>query len=278
MEILNSGKIIEPTSVALGYFDGIHKGHLAVIEKTIEAKKNGLKSVVCTFDQNPKTYFNRQVPSIISKEQKDEILKKIGIDSVYYMPFKKIVNIEANDFIDKILIDKLNAKEISCGFNFYFANGGKNSALDLKDICENKGIKVNILPPVLVNDENVSSTKIRDFISKGEIAKAISFIGRDFEYFLEPVDSKKYKSSINKPDITQIITRGLIIPRLGLYSSAIRIDDKLHLAKTNIRKIIDFDQELFIADTWIMNCLNKKVDKEKVHLILFDFLKEKYYC
>lgn len=149
-------------AVALGYFDGVHKGHQKVIIQTVEEKKFGLTPTVLTFDQNPKNIlYNNHVKQLTNLSTKQKIFKKLNIEILYIINFKEICNLSPEEFIKNILINKLNTKCIVCGFNYKF---GKNASGDtnlLKKICSDYNIKTKIIFPVLHKNLPISSTRIR---------------------------------------------------------------------------------------------------------------------
>lgn len=204
------------TSIALGCFDGIHKGHTSVIEKALDSN---YLSCIFTFSNDPQNFFSSiKTPQIYSYSQKNIIFQNLGIDIVFYVPFEDVRNISSSDFISKILIEKLNAKKISCGFNYHFGKGGTSSATDLKQICEKNGIKVEIVPPIYYDGSVISSTKIRYLIKNGKLEKASELLGRPFS-----IVSKL--ENLSKNIIIQHVNKDVyIVPKDGIYKSKIRVN------------------------------------------------------
>ncbi|MEG2720096.1 MAG: adenylyltransferase/cytidyltransferase family protein, partial [Oscillospiraceae bacterium] len=128
-------------SIALGTFDGFHKGHLEVIN---EAKNSKYKPFVLLFSEHPQMQIIGKSPDeILTKTIRKKLLQEINVDSII-IDFNEIKNMTPQSFFCDIIIDKFNAKELSCGENYSFGKGGKGDAKLLKELCDENGIKLNI--------------------------------------------------------------------------------------------------------------------------------------
>lgn len=165
-EIVNPGV---PTAIALGFFDGVHKGHKKVISKTVSFKNSRITPCVFTFKNSPKeTIYNTKIEPITNVSDKISKFESLGIEILYIIDFKDIKNISALNFVSQILKKKLNAKILVCGENYHFGKGGKATALDLKKISKNFGINTYIEKLVMYKNSPISSTKIRSAISNND--------------------------------------------------------------------------------------------------------------
>ncbi len=161
-----------PSAVALGYFDGIHKGHQKVISKAVSLKKFGLKPTVFTFSKNPKSILSNTIENrIMNVQEKENAIEKLGIEELYIIDFQKIMNLTPEEFVKDILYKKLNAYSVVCGFNYHFGKGGYSNAEDLRKICKNYNIKTYIIKPVLYKSKPISSTRIRQAIKFNDISQ-----------------------------------------------------------------------------------------------------------
>lgn len=158
-----------PLCVALGYFDGIHKGHRKVISKTLKYKSLGLVPSVFTFSESPRATLSG-IPEnrIIDNITKQNILENIGIEILYMIDFRTICNLSAEEFVRDILKDTLNTKYVVCGFNYHFGKNGTADANMLRKLCSNYGIKTKIIRPVLYKRRPISSTRIREAIKNND--------------------------------------------------------------------------------------------------------------
>lgn len=170
----------QKTAVALGFFDGLHLGHKKVIKKALYFKNRGLVPTVFTFSQNPKSILsNQNILQIMNTHEKEEKLEKMGIELFYAIDFLKVKDLSPEEFVEEILLKKLNVAAAVCGFNYHFGCGGTAGAEDLKKICKKHGIKTYIIKPVLYKKEIISSTKIRSAIVNKDFQKANDMLGID---------------------------------------------------------------------------------------------------
>lgn len=178
-----------PTVIALGTFDGVHKGHRAVISAAVEAAaalramgESDIRSAVFTFADLPRNSFlpeDRRVPALCSPQRRAELIAALGVDIMVCPAFETLKSILAEDFINDILIGRLNARHIVCGYDHRFGAGGAGGADTLMHVCRGAGVGVTIVPPVTYNGRRVSSTDIRAAIAKGDIASAEAMLGHD---------------------------------------------------------------------------------------------------
>lgn len=224
------------TCVALGFFDGLHRGHMAVISQMLNfANERKMPSIVFTFDAPPKsTLHGANIPYLVLPEEKERLFSKIGIDVLYSVPFSLVMHLEAEDFVKKILVEMLHAKHIFCGFNYHFGRGGNCGVEKLQELCKSYGITVHVALAVVSNGEPVSSTRIREFIKSGNINLANKMLGREFSYNFSVIHGMKFGRKISTPTINQNFPHNFIIPRFGAYASWAIIDGKAFWSVTNI--------------------------------------------
>lgn len=225
----------ENTSVALGTFDGLHKGHLAVIDSAVKTgEENGLKPVVMLFSSHPQNELTGYAPpELVTRENKNELIRERGAE-IFEIDFKKIINLSKNEFIYDILIGKLHAKALSCGENYRFGKNAEGDTAFLKEICEKENIILNVVKMEKVGEEVVSSTSIRKKIENGEIEKANEMLSRFFSYNFTVVDGQHLGRKLGMPTINQYFPKGFVRPKNGVYSSVTFVDEKKYKSVTNI--------------------------------------------
>lgn len=235
MEVITQNASLNATAVALGFFDGLHLGHIEVIKRALgHAHKNKAKSLVFTFNNAtmlPK--FNTR-ENIISYEMKLELLEKIGVDYVFAPDFATEKDLTAEEFVVQVLKSTLNARFVACGYDFHFAKGGSADSADLKQICEKHGIEVCVVPAVSVDGKIVSSTDIRELIRSGNVKKANELLGYELTYILKVVHGKRIGRTLGFPTINQFIPQGNIVPRFGVYKSWTQVGAVNYPSVTNI--------------------------------------------
>lgn len=271
---------LEKTAVILGFFDGVHKGHLSVIQSGISyAKSHNLKSAVFTFDKNPRLEFNTSNPNatnIITNNDKLKILSEIGVDRIYFVPFSKIKDIEPVDFFNNILVKTLHSEYISCGFNYHFGKNGKGDITLLKKLCDKNNIIANFSQPVKYKNEFISSTRIRNALKDGNINLVNELLGRNFSFTAKVIHGKALGRTINIPTINQIFENNFAVMKFGVYVTAAIIDNKKYYGVTNIGvKPTVTNKNNVICETWFPDFNGNLYDRE-ITLLFYDFIRKEH--
>lgn len=242
------------TAVGLGYFDGIHRGHQAVLDMALEkAAKENLVPVVMLFDIHPRKLISGNVPPMLtSEERKREMLKSMGFTVVDFN-FREAMNYSPNEFIQKILVERLNAKVVTCGYDYHYGKGGKGNATTLHDELEKRGIESFSLSPILLGEEIISSTKIRQLIMNGEIEKANTMLGKYFTYDFTVKKGDGLGHGLGFPTINQYFPQDFIVPRYGVYASRVKIGSKYYPAVTNVGVRPTVNKDSMRSETCILD-------------------------
>lgn len=223
------------TAVALGTFDGLHKGHMAVINKAVIQRDNGLLPVIMLFSQHPAKYLTGAAPKeLFTGNIKKREIEKTGCKPVI-IPFENIHNMTAEEFFRHVLLKKLNVGFISCGFNFKFAKNGTGNTEVLSDLCRQNGVELSVAEEVDHASLPISSTRIRAAIADGDMENAAAMLGRYFSYDFTVLhgDSRGGKI-LGFPTVNQFFPKDFIVPKYGVYASFAIIDGKKYPAVTNI--------------------------------------------
>ena len=189
-------KIDLPVSVALGNFDGLHIGHAELIR---QAKCSGMKCCVFTFRQNP---FGS--PRIISPYKKMELLSDMGADYACVFDFDEIRDMPWQSFVTEVLIGRLKAARTVCGFNFRFGKNAEGSAELLKEFMTQKGLEAIICDAVEYRGMPVSSSRIRQSLSDGDIGSANAMLGRAYSVDYHVSHGNGIGKILGFPTINQI--------------------------------------------------------------------------
>mgnify|MGYP002549469487 FL=1 len=223
--------------MALGFFDGIHVGHAALINKIKQrAEETGAEPAVLTFDVHPDNLvFKKTVPLINSAEDRENILSRcFGIDDVVVIHFnQRVMHMDWQDFIDE-LIDEMNLRWIVVGHDFCFGYKGLGTAEKLKAYCAERGVGCDIITAVCRDGVVVSSTLIRQLIETGEMEKANEYLGHP--HTLTDVIRTGYHlgTKMGTPTINMSFPQGVIIPRHGVYAAKAYIDGQEYMSVTNV--------------------------------------------
>ena len=223
--------------MALGFFDGIHIGHAALMNMIIKrAREYDAEPAVLTFDVHPDSLvFKKNVPLINSADDRERILSRcFGIDDVVVVHFSQsVMHMDWKVFIDE-LIDDMELCHIVVGHDFKFGYKGLGTAEKLKEYCAQRGVGCDIIPPVCKDGVIVSSTLIRGLIESGEIEKANEYLGRP--HTLTDVVRSGYHlgTQMGTPTINMRFPDGVIIPRHGVYAAKAYVDGEEYMSVTNV--------------------------------------------
>lgn len=259
-------KLIDKTYIALGSFDGLHLGHMSLINKTLElAKLNSAKSMVFTFKNHPLTVINEEMAPrlIISNDVKSRLLQNIGIDILNFAEFNiKFMKISAEDFIYNI-IKYYNAKGIVVGFNYRFGYKNLGDVELLYNLSKKLNFEVHVVKPVKINEEIISSSKIRHLISEGDITKANYFLDRPFMLEGKVIKGKQLGRTIQFPTVNLDYDKMFVLPRGGVYYTIVEYNNKQYKGITNIGYNPTVNDKKLSIETHILN-FEKEIYGESV--------------
>jgi len=235
---INDISLIKSTGVGLGNFDGLHIGHMALINILInECRLNGLQSMIYTFTKHPDNIINKSkyTPLLMTPEKKAQILGYLPVDYLFYEEFNEAFSkMNPVDFIKHILVDKLKIKLAVAGFDYTFGYKGKGDAKLLKQHGEEYGFKTVIIPPVKMNNEIISSTSIRECLSTGNMEKAFYMLGRHYSIMGTVETGYKLGTQIGFPTANITPEDYLLLPSFGVYISKTLLNGILYNSITNI--------------------------------------------
>ena len=241
MKIFNSLEEInriEPTVVALGNFDGVHRGHQEIIGRTVkEAEAAGLKSAIFTFANHTSTILENvpTVKNILYADEKATIIESLGIDYMFNIPFDQtILRMNPEDFIEKILVNKFNIREAYCGFNYRFGFKGAGTPEVLMREGLKRGFGIHVQEPFMIDGIVVSSTYIRQLIEEGRMEECTRFMGRMYTIGGEVVVGNKIGRTIGFPTSNLIIDESMVTPPNGVYTTICTYNGVRYPSITNV--------------------------------------------
>lgn len=274
MILINDGyekKFTKPNYIALGSFDGLHQGHLKLINKAIEiSKENNGSSMVYTFTNHPLTVINKEkAPKLImDSKTKLEVLDKLGIDMVCLVDFnQEFMHIEPEEFIN-ILIEKYNAKGIIVGFNYKFGHQNRGDIKLLKELSKRLNFDLHVVSAYKSTNEIVSSTKIRMAITEGNVREAAELLNRAFLLRGEVVDGKKLGRTLGFPTANLKIDEDMVLPKIGVYYTNVEYFGEIYKGITSVGLNPTVCGKNITVETYILN-FDKNIygDELKVYFI-----------
>ena len=237
MKIFNQftiSKKYKKSSLAIGNFDGVHKGHQKVFLYARKfAKKNKLKFGILTFSPLPVMFFNKKIKNyrLASETQKFQLLKKYGVDFVINVKFNKnFSKISAENFIKKIIYKKINPKQVFVSSNFKFGNKRKGDVKLLRKFGKKYNYKLLKIKPYVYGKKMVSSTRIRQCLQKGNISLANKLLTR--VWFIEGrvIKGKKLGRKLGYRTCN-IRIKNYILPKTGIYAVKVLLQNKKHMSR-----------------------------------------------
>ncbi|WP_308993710.1 bifunctional riboflavin kinase/FAD synthetase [Mariniflexile litorale] len=236
---INTYKSIDPTIVTIGTFDGVHVGHQKIIKRLINSGKDaGLKSVILTFFPHPRMVLQKDsgIKLINTINERGAILDALGLNYLLIKKFTKVFSrLSAEDFVKKILVEKLHAKKVIIGYDHRFGRNRNADINDLKKFGTLYGFEVEEISAQDINDVAVSSTKIRKALDEGDITKANAFLGYPFMLTGKVVKGKALGRQINYPTANiQIAEDYKLIPKHGAYIVSSIINNEVVYGMMNI--------------------------------------------
>ena len=282
MEIIDLNNYEEKkyeTAVALGNFDGIHIGHQYLIEEMIKnAKGRNLKSSILLFKNHTKTILkndhNIPLHIITSNSQKLELLNKLGIEIVYTMNFDdSIMKLTSKEFVENIIIGKLNSKLVTVGFDYKFGYKASGDSDYLKQLGMEKGFSVNVIKPIYVGEDIVSSTIIRNLIKTGHIDKGNKLLGRYYTITGIVIKGKNRGSKIGYPTANIKLDHNYIIPKIGVYKTTTLLGDKKYSGLTSIGYNPTFKGKELKIENHILN-FNDNIYGKPIEVKFIKFIRD----
>ncbi len=279
MEILSVDDNKEPifkTAIALGNFDGVHLGHQELIKEMIKiAKKNGYTSSVLMFDNHTKSVIDGKGPSLITcKKQRYDIIQALGVDLVYTMEFNQyIMKLSPEEFVTKVLIEKLNVKAVVVGNDYRFGYMACGDSQTLRELGREYGIEVKILEPLYIDGEIVSSTRVRKSILNGDIKLANKLLGRNYSIMGKVVQGKKIGNKLGFPTANMDPLGNYVLPKNGVYRTETIVDGIKYLSVSSVGYNPTFREDTIKIESHILGFARNIYDLN-IELIFIEYLRD----
>ena len=250
---------LKKSCAVIGYFDGLHKGHQALVKKSqMIAKEKSLLNALITFSPDPNDILLSQKTKHLQRfEERLRVIESLGVDLCYVLSFdKEFASLDPDCFLSEV-IAKLNLYALVCGFDFHYGQKGQGDADSLK---KEAPFDVYVIPEVVFEKQKISSTRIKKALINGEIELVNKLLG--YKYFIggRVVHGKRIGHKLGFPTINLAIDEEVLLPKEGVYLAYSKVDDCLYPALVNIGNnptiaanndltieahILDFDQEIY---------------------------------
>lgn len=232
-------------AIAVGTFDGVHRGHLQVIESARDrGRAHGIASAVLTFDPHPLKVLQPDEPLALltSTDVKVDLVSELGVVELVVAPFTpEFSRLEAEAFIEKVLVGALGAKHVSVGQNFRFGHGARGDAAMLQARPE---FDVTVVPLLEVGGAPVSSSRIRELIEAGDVGAARELLGHPFLLDGTVVQGDARGRELGMPTANLEPEPGVIVPAVGIYAGTAR--DRPAAISVGVRPTFESDGKLLV--------------------------------
>ena len=261
-------------ALALGTFDGLHRGHLNVLNEAKAFAFEGFVPAMLMFDAHPQSILKGiSPPLLITKEDKEDFAKQNGVLPVH-ISFEDIRNLSPEEFLRDILIKKYNVGAVVCGENFLFGKDGGGNSKILCELCEKYGVIYKMAQSIEYKGEMISATRIRKALADGDIKTANEMLGRNFSYdFLVVEGNKIGKKILGFPTINQHFPNGFINLKHGVYASQSTVDGKIYPSVTNFGCHPTIGGDKVLSETCILG-FDGDLYYQKIKVELIDFIRE----
>lgn len=245
--------------IALGFFDGVHLGHGALLRRAAEeAKKRGCESAVFTFDRPPKEVITGiPCPLINSPEDRAELVRRLyGIDEMIMVPFDDEMRTTPWDrFVTDILVGRYGAVHLVAGHDHHFGHRNQGSPELLKEKCAELGLGCDIIPAVTLDGVTVSSTHIRKLLEEGDVETARAFLGHPHVLTQTVGHGRQLGRTIGIPTANLVAPPHVLLPKRGVYAAKITLPDGRAfggVTNVGVRPTVNNGQDVTV-EPWILD-------------------------
>ena len=266
-------KTESPTAVALGRFDGVHLAHKAVISAAAQ-NKAGLIPAVFTFCDNP----GKAAHSVLTTQaEKVELIEECGIKLLINSHFETVRNLSAEEFVQQVLCDSLNAKAVYCGYNYRFGKGACADAETLKELCAQRGISVTCTNEIVLSGFSVSSTAVRNLLAEGKVKTAAELLSYNYSLKGNIIHGNALGRTIGTPTLNVKVSKEKQLPLYGVYATLATIDGKVYKSVTNIGLKPTVGSDAPTVETYLLDTQGDFYSKDaKIELVDFIRTEQKF--
>jgi riboflavin kinase/FMN adenylyltransferase len=227
--------------LTIGNFDGVHRGHQALVESLLDVKRRlgdpRIRVTVVTFDPHPAEVLRPgvHVPKLSSLPEKIRLLTNLGVDEVRVVPFTaEFAQTSARAFFERVVTGTFDPVHVSVGSNFYFGQGREGTPELMMEWCRAASISAQIQPPIEVDGELVSSSRIRARLQEGAVASAARLLGHHFSLRGEVRHGDKRGRQLGFPTANLLPDADLCLPKKGVYLSSATVEGRTFASITNV--------------------------------------------
>jgi riboflavin kinase/FMN adenylyltransferase len=265
-----------PLVLAIGFFDGVHRGHREILRALLRLRRPGQRAGVLTFRNHPASFLRpgSEPPLITTLEERVTLLGQSGVDDLYLLPFDaSIASLPASDFVSRILGATLRVRALAIGENFRFGNGRVGDAALARALLEPHGAVVAAVPPLMEGGARVSSTRIREALARGDVAAADELLGAAYTLRGTVVLGEGRGHALGFPTANLAVPPEKTLPMDGVYAAVGRHDGRDYRALVSIGDKPTFGGGEKVIEAWLRD-FRATIYGEEVALRDFRFVRE----
>ena len=248
---------------ALGFFDGVHLGHQALLKACVDmAEKLGVETAAITFEAHPQSLFSNQIPPLLTTlADRNRLLLRYGMEHIYAFPVtEEVMSTDWREFLDQLM--DCGAAGFVCGDDFHFGNRGEGNREKLRDYCAERGLPCVIVAEQTIDDTRICSTYIRRQIEDGDMVTAVRFLGHPHILTGEVVPGRQLGRTIGIPTANLRLPEGIVVPKFGVYCCRAIVDGETYPAVTNVGTRPTVGGHHVTVEPWLLDFAGDLYGKE----------------
>lgn len=260
------------SAVALGKFDGIHLGHRRLLERVLEQKRQGLWTVVFTFDTSAASFFGGETKELSTREEKRAVFSRLGIDVLIEFPLnRETAATEPTDFVARYLAGQMRTAYLCAGPDISFGKGGAGDYALLEAYAGTYGYQVELIDKVRVDGEEVSSTRVRRAVRAGEMEEVTAMLGAPYRVSGKVVHGRQLGRKLGMPTANLLPDERKLLPPNGVYYSRAEVGEKTYRGISNVGyKPTVSEEQIMGVETYLYDFEGEVYDRDMtVELLAF---------
>ena len=267
---------LKDTAVTIGTFDGVHLGHLKIIETLLEiSRSKNLRSVLVTFSPHPQMVLGKRGPTelLTTLDEKLELLEKTGIDTVIVLEFnRQLAMYPPEDFVCDILLNKVGMKALVFGYDHAFGKDRAGNQKVLMELAERLNFSFTVVPEYKTDGEMLKSTPIRKKLKNGDFKEALQALG--YNYFISGkiIEGRGVGKTLGFPTMNVGVPPGKLLPKEGVYAATARFNGDIYKGMAYIGQRLTFDDKTLTVEINLFD-FDGKIDNDNIVLTLHEFIR-----
>lgn len=261
------------TAVAIGKFDGLHRGHRRLLQEILDKKATGLKACVFTFDPSPAVFFGlADGKELMTKEEKRRALRDMGVDVLVEYPMNaENAAVTPYDFVKKLLADALNVKFIAAGTDVSFGAKGAGNARLLEECAKELEYELKLIDKVTLEGTEISSSLVRKEVEAGNMEYVTALLGAPYTVSGEVMHGKALGRKLGMPTMNLLPPKEKLLPPVGVYYSLVRYEGMNYPAISNVGYKPTVSQEPVLGVETYLYDFDKEIYGEDISVSLLSY-------